>query len=192
MKKANYSDKHLVADLLTRSFDSNPSVNYIIKQDNKRTERIYKLMEYSFEICYSFGGIYLSADNKACALTLLPDSKKITFKTLWLDVQLAFSVIGLGRIRKILAREKEITKVYPKEQIYYLWFLGVEPGYQRKGIGSALLQEIIEESRLLRRPVYLETSLPENVLFYEKYNFTVYQQLTFNQVLYCMTRPYKP
>lgn len=35
MIKANYNDKNLIINILTKSFDSNQSVNYIVKQDKK-------------------------------------------------------------------------------------------------------------------------------------------------------------
>lgn len=51
MLRADYNDKDRVVDILVSSFDDNKSVNYIIKQDTKRTQRIKRLMEYSFDIC---------------------------------------------------------------------------------------------------------------------------------------------
>ena len=48
MVKAIYSDKPLVVDILSKSFNDNKSINYIVKQDGKREERLRKLMEYSF------------------------------------------------------------------------------------------------------------------------------------------------
>ena len=80
MVKAKQTDKNLVADILTKSFENNQSVNYIAKQDEKRLTRIRSLMDYSFEVCYKFGDVFLSEDRKACALILYPDKKKTTFK----------------------------------------------------------------------------------------------------------------
>lgn len=188
MRKAGYSDKPLVVDMLTRSFNGNPSVNYIVKQDSKRGLRIKKLMEYSFEICFAFGSIFLSDNQKACALLLFPDQKKISLKTIGLDIKLALGVIGLKRITKVMDREARIHKGYPKENICYLWFICVDPQYQRKGMGSRFLKEILVISAEKNRPVYLETSLPENVSFYHKHGFEVYNQLEFDYTLYCMRR----
>lgn len=36
MIKAVYTDKALIVDILTKSFDTNQSVNYIVKQDENR------------------------------------------------------------------------------------------------------------------------------------------------------------
>jgi len=82
MKKADYQDKNLVVDILTKSFDTNQSVNYIVKQDKKRIKRVCALMDYSFEVCNLFGNVFLSDNKKACALILYPDKKKTTFKSI--------------------------------------------------------------------------------------------------------------
>src|SRR5687768_14496653 len=113
MIKANYSDKELVVDLLTKSFESNQSVNYIVKQDKERLGRVRYLMDYSFEICYLFGEVFLSEDKKACALVLYPDKKKTTFKTVLLDVKLILNTVGLNNIKKTLARENIIKNIQP-------------------------------------------------------------------------------
>ena|ERR1035437_2897454 len=81
MIRAEYNDKNLVVNILAESFDVNQSVNYVIRQDNKKFERIKKLMEYSFDMCYFYGDVFLSDDKKGCALILLPDKKKTNLKS---------------------------------------------------------------------------------------------------------------
>lgn len=189
MIKATYNDKALIVTILSDSFDKNKSVNYVVKQDDKRNARIKKLMEYSFEICYSFGEVLLSNDKKACALILFPDKKKASLKTLLLDAKLAISCIGLNRISKVLNRDSKIKSFYPKDgKILYLWFIGVQTTEQSKGIGSSVIKEITKISEDQKRPIYLETSMPENVIFYKKLGFEVYEQLDFGHVLSLMKR----
>jgi hypothetical protein len=132
MKNADYKDKNLVIDILTKSFDTNQSVNYIAKQDGKRLKRISALMDYSFEVCYMFGDVFLSDDRKACALILYPDKKKTTLKSILLDIKLIFSCIGVENIKKALARESKIKQLQPKELMYYLLFIGVDHVYQNE------------------------------------------------------------
>ena len=72
MKKASYGEKNLIIDILTQSFDTNQSVNYIVNQDRKRLSRIRALMDYSFEVCTLFGEVFISDDKKACALIMYP------------------------------------------------------------------------------------------------------------------------
>ncbi len=188
MKKAEYKDKILVIDILTKSFDTNQSVNYIVKQDQKRVQRVTALMDYSFEVCFAFGDVFLSDDKKACALITYPDKKKTTLKSILLDVKLILSAVGLKNIKKILAREALINKIQPKELKYYLWFIGVDPEYQNKGIGSLLLNEIIEDSEDKKRPIYLETSTLKNLPWYQKFGFQIYHELDLSYKLFFLKR----
>ena len=188
MIKAKCSDKNLVVDILTKSFDTNQSVNYIIKQDAKRTQRVRALMDYSFEVCYLFGDVFLSDDKKACALITYPDKKKTNLKSILLDVKLIFFAVGLKNIKKTLARETLINKVQPKELKYYLWFIGVDPEYQNEGIGTILLDELIEDSEHKKRPIYLETSTLKNLPWYQKFGFQIYHELDLSYKLFFLKR----
>lgn len=60
MRKATYKDKARVVTILAKSFDDNLSVNYIVKQDKKRNQRIKKLMADSFDICYLYGEVFFN------------------------------------------------------------------------------------------------------------------------------------
>lgn len=88
-----------------------------------------------------FGDVFLSDDNKACALILYPDTKKFTVKSALLDVKLIFQAIGISNISKTIKREKLIKQIQPETQMSYLWFIGVHPDAQGNGIGSLLLEE---------------------------------------------------
>ena len=112
MIRAEYRDKGRIVDILTRSFDDNKSVNYIIKQDKTRVQRIKNLMDYSFEVCYMSGEVFLSEDKNACALIVLPDKKKTNLKSILLDVKLITACIGSSNVKKAMARESKIKKLW--------------------------------------------------------------------------------
>ncbi len=188
MKNAEYNDKSLIVNILTKSFDTNQSVNYIVKQDQKREERIRALIDYSFEICHLFGNVFLSNDKEACALVLYPDKKKTTFKSILLDVKLILNCVGLKNIKKVLARESAIKKLQPKELMSYLWFIGVNPESQNTGLGSIFINEIIKDSDLKKRPIYLETSTLKNLPWYKKFGFQIYNELDLNYKLFFLKR----
>ncbi len=177
MIRARYTEKPVVIDILSKSFDDNKSINYIVKQDKKRKMRIRRLIDYSAEICFMFGKVYLSDDRHGCALILLPEKKKSTLITILLDIKLAFSVIGIFRSLKIMSRESIIKSFHPKEPFYHLWFIGVDPSYQSKGTGSIILKEVIEDCNLEKRPICLETSTMRNLPWYEKSGFSIYKEL---------------
>jgi len=189
MVKATLSDKSLIVDILSRSFESNQSVNYIIPQNASKSLRIRRLMDYSFDVCHTFGQVFLSDDRKACALVLLPDRKRTNFKSVFLDLKLIFSCVGLTNLKKTLGRESKIKQIQPQELMYYLWFIGVDPQYQNGGIGSKLLKEVIGQGTLLNRSVFLETSTLKNLPWYNKFGFEVYHELDLGYKLFFLERP---
>lgn len=176
MIKAEKSDKQVVMEILAASFSNNRSVNYVIPQNEKKMERIRKLMAYSFDVCFAFGDVYLSDCRRACALVLYPDRKRMTWQSIWWDLKLVATVFGLSRTAKVLSREQLIKKHHPSGNMFYLWFIGVNVSFQRTGIGKQLLLELLQQSKLMQRPVYLETSAPENVPWYQRSGFEVYAE----------------
>lgn len=188
MKRAAYSDKNMIIEILSKSFDTNQSVNYIVKRDDKRQERIRSLMDYSFEMCYLFGEVYLSDDDKACALVLYPDKKKTTLKSILLDAGLLLNCIGISNTHKAMDRESKIKKLQPQETMYYLWFIGVDPKFQGSGVGSDLMNSLIDDSEKQQRPIFLETSTLRNLPWYKKFGFEIYNELELSYKLYFLKR----
>jgi ribosomal protein S18 acetylase RimI-like enzyme len=187
MKRATQEhEKHFV-DILSRSFNSNDSVNYVVKQDARRVDRINKLMEYSFYLCRNFGEAWISDDDRACALVLYPDKKRTTFKSIVWDVKLAVSVIGIDKIMRVLKREAKIKSFHPKKPFCYLWFIGVNPAFQNMGIGT-LLDEIILKSQADDRSIYLETSVERNLKWYKNRGFEIYGELEFPYKLFFLRK----
>lgn len=188
MQRGTVDHRDLVVKILSESFDDNKSVNYVVKQDGKRQERIRELIDYSFNICYAFGDVWIADDDQACALVLYPDKKRLTPTAILWDVKLALSSIGLTRVGQVLSRESMIKSFHPKEQFIYLWYIGVAPELQNKGSGSKLLKEIITDSEKQGKPIYLETSVNRNLAWYKKYGFEIFQTLNLSYTIYMLRR----
>lgn len=188
MINASYADRNIVVDILTEAFDKNKSFNSIIKQDRNRIERIRKVFEYYFDICYKYGQVVLSDDKKGCAVIMYPDLRKLTLKGVMMDIKLLL-LLGIKSVRLGFKREAEIKKKHPADgAIYYLLFIGVYEKFQNQGVGSKLLSELIADSRRVKRDIYLETYLDKNVKLYKKYGFNIYNQINFGFPIYCLKK----
>jgi ribosomal protein S18 acetylase RimI-like enzyme len=192
MREVTWDDKPHILELLCEAFDTNPSVNEVVRQDKRRDIRILLLMNYAFNLCAAFGRIWLSDDGKACALGLCSEKRRLTLWTIAADIRLAFSCIGIWRSFKIMRREARIRRWYPAQPVLHLWFLGVKPEDQHKGLGGNLLKEIVKECEAARRPIYLETSVPENLSFYRKYGFRQFHYIDFKHRLYLLHLFFEP
>lgn len=186
MITASKNHRKIVVDIIANSFEDNKSVNWVVKQDKRRKERIRSLAEYSFDICLQFGAVYLSDDLKGCILLLFPEKKETTMKSILLDAKLAIKAIGIERALKILKRESKIKRFHPHEPFVYLWFIGVHPHHQGNGCGTKLLKEVLQK---YDRQIYLETSTLKNIPWYKKFGFEIYQELNdFGYPFYMMKK----
>jgi GNAT superfamily N-acetyltransferase len=78
----------------------------------------------------------------------------------------------------------------PEEPHVHLGPIGVAPGMQRQGIGTALMNLYIEHLEQERTAGYLETDRYENVEFYKKFGFVVkHEEMIIGAPTWCMWRP---
>jgi ribosomal protein S18 acetylase RimI-like enzyme len=87
----------------------------------------------------------------------------------------------------------QLDEIHPVEPHWYLGTLGIDPGHQGRGFGSALLRRWLEATRVEPAPVYLETDRRENVAFYAREGFEVERQTEVLGVpIWCMRRVVTP
>lgn len=61
----------------------------------------------------------------------------------------------------------------PQEPHWYLAVVGADPGARGQGHGAALLRSGLAKADAAGLPVYLESSKPDNLPFYQHFGFTV-------------------
>jgi GNAT superfamily N-acetyltransferase len=93
------------------------------------------------------------------------EQMKIFFKSIWGH--------DFYDLRPWLRWLVEIDKIHPQEPHYYLEYMGVEPKYQGKGFGSAILRHVTTLSDREKTGCYLETASPQNVPLYQRFGFQV-------------------
>ena len=64
----------------------------------------------------------------------------------------------------------------PVEPHYYLEYIGVEPAFQGKGVGSAILMHLCERADKEKVGCYLENANPINTPFYQRFGFQITQE----------------
>jgi ribosomal protein S18 acetylase RimI-like enzyme len=186
MGVASNVNKKRIIDIISESFKDNQSINYIVKQDQKKLACIKKLVEYSFFQGKEFGQLFISEDENAACILIFSDQKKTTFESILWDIKLVAQVIGIRKFRAALHRESLLKKNYPKTPYVHLWYIGVNPSQQKKGIGSKLLQEVI--SYCGDKPIYLETSVISNLGWYKKFGFKIIKTLDLGYTLHLLRK----
>jgi len=164
------------ASLLGRAFQDNP-VPVAIFQGLPAHERVKRLVvgfAADLTICVKKGNPLIIKENDnivAVAIIYPPGSYPLSpidqilmlTKTIWGD-----GFYGLGRWLTYLSN---IEKLHPKQPHYYLEYLGVEPGNQGKGLGSALLKFLTEKADIEQMGCSLENANPRNNPLYQHFGF---------------------
>lgn len=169
------SDQELVVNIISKSFDENPSVNWVIKNDLKREQRIRHLAKYSFKTALRRNGVFISSGGKGVALCYEADYKKESILDYWDQLILVFKAIGILKIPSVLKRESYTKSIRPSSGRYlYFWYYGVEPGFNGNGDARELKQGIFQLADRKQLPIYLETSIDKNRIVYKRYGFELY------------------
>lgn len=184
MIKVAKNEKNIVLEILHSAFYKvliPNSINFTVKNDKKRYERLMALMDYQYKMAMKYGEIFLSDDKKGCVLFVdkaYPSIQKICWET-----ELLFKCIGIENTFKTLKRERLLKAFHPKGPFKYLWLMGVKPEFQGRGIGSNLIKEAL--TRYEGDLIYVETTIPENIKFYTHLGFKIsYETHELNYPLY--------
>jgi GNAT superfamily N-acetyltransferase len=70
-----------------------------------------------------------------------------------------------------------IDRAHPREELWYLALLVVDPTAQRSGIGSALQEPVYSLADRDRLASYLETQKAENLAYYRRFGYEVVEEL---------------
>ncbi|TCI92249.1 GNAT family N-acetyltransferase [Tenacibaculum sp. M341] len=176
MYKATKDDKAIVAKILCSAFEPiliPNSINFVVKQDHKRSKRMKVLMEYLFDTTLLYGDVFLSNSKTTCVLIQYPHKKKMNFTHVLSDLKLAFQCIGLSNVLKVLKREKSLRKHHLKQPHIHPIIFATLPSEQNKGQGSMLINELIKLFEGNKLPVIIETTLDENIRLYQKFGFEI-------------------
>lgn len=178
MKRAIRSDKEKVVRIICESFDKNPHINYIIKNDDKRSKRIAILAEYAFELGMRRNGVTLTDDELGVAIIYRNNFVKMNLYEYSLQAGLALKTFSLLRALKVNKLESLVKKNREtKVDFLYLWFFGVADEGLGTDDGRDLMKYIFKLSFDLKLPIYLETTLKRNNIIYKRFGFEDYKVL---------------
>ena len=167
--------KQSAAELLGRAFLDDPMMQFIEPDDARRARFVTWLMGTVVTYCLLYGEVYATPGFEGVACWLPPGQ---THFTPWRVIRAGIPAVRLKLTTAALIRFRHnelyldrIQKRLMPGRHWYLFAVGVEPGCQGQGIGSRLLQPVLERANAAGMPCYLETHNPENLPFYEKHGF---------------------
>ena len=172
-----------LAGVLARAFVRDPFYAYLAGDASEPTQRMRDgwrgILRFTSD---DLSTTYTTDDRAGVALWHPPGYHGAGFLG---SLRLLPSVLRLaGGFRRLRQVSRAIEVLEERRQHhaptphFYLSALGVEPKRQGEGIGTALMQPVVERADQLGVPAYLETATGRNVLLYERQGFGVVEELT--------------
>jgi ribosomal protein S18 acetylase RimI-like enzyme len=162
--------------VLRRAFDTDPVVNWVVRQDGGRDAAMAWLFRLTLDLAMPLGHVYTTDDGMGAALWTPPG--RVGSGQLLQAWRLPGFVrsVGLRRLSRVVQGVGALAAKHPRASHWYLSELAVDPPAQGRGIGSALLRDRLAACDRLRLPAYLESSNPRNTSLYERHGFRVVQE----------------
>jgi GNAT superfamily N-acetyltransferase len=171
------ADIPALTEMLVRSFADDPVANFMFAGDRRR--RLGLRAFFSSQLRHQYlpqGHVYTTDDLSGASLWGSPDVARNGLREL-IQLLPAAPYLASAHTHRALQLLFEVDGLHPREPHWYLATLGVEPEWQGKGIGSALLQSMLAQIDERGEPAYLESSKERNVPFYARFGFEVIEEL---------------
>lgn len=170
---AGRQDQAAVVQTLAQAFQNDPALSWIIPDAERRRARLPMLFDILFKSDLPTGMILKSADGEAASLWRAPGMADTGLLELLRSAIPMIRIFGSG-IGRGIAISNALDAHHPKGFSYwYLHFVGVEPGFQGKGWGGAIIRDGLARTAADGLPTYLETATPENVPLYQRLGFDI-------------------
>ena len=173
IRLAHPEDVHHLSLILSQAFHHDPVYRWLFPKESGRTRKCERLFEIFLDDLVTQQTVFTTAGMEGAALWMSPWQVRCSWIKQVRRGILILPILGLDILRGIqwwLAVELKQPCCYPH---WYLFLLGVAPEHQGKGIGSALLQPMLERCGIERLPIYLDTGNKENVSFYQRKGFEI-------------------
>src|SRR5439155_2575026 len=169
VRRIGPEDAETVSWALARAFHDDPVMEWLYPDTDRRVERSRGFFALRLRQLLPDGEVYTTPELEGGALWAVPGKWKLNLlQTLRL---LAVMAPALGRRGPRSLRGLERVEArHPKEpEHYYLAVLGTEPERQGNGIGSALMQPVLDDCDEHGIGAYLESSKERNIAFYGRH-----------------------
>jgi ribosomal protein S18 acetylase RimI-like enzyme len=165
-----------VSEVVGNAFMNDPVINYVTSGSNQKLGMLRTFCSAVIRYCQPYDHTYTTQNGQGVAAWIPPGNPSTNVLRLMQSgmykLPFQLGIQGTWRFWQLLEidhyRQQDMTEPH-----WYLMLLGVSPTAQGKGIGSSLLQPVLEQADRDRLPCYLETSTESAVRFYQKHGFQI-------------------
>jgi ribosomal protein S18 acetylase RimI-like enzyme len=172
VRRATGQDLPAVVETLTAAFFDDPVMSWWVLDPARRSEILRAFFEIIVDVNHPHDELYTTSTVPAAAAVWVPpgcqpsgqDAERLVARCV--D---AAEETG----ERLLAAFELMDQHHPHQPHAYLFLLGTRPQWQSRGLGSALLREVLERCDRDATPAYLEASSEGSKQLYLRHGFEV-------------------
>jgi GNAT superfamily N-acetyltransferase len=176
-RQATDGDVRSVASTLARAFHDDPVMTWLFGDEpGPRLRRLRRYFACEARRHRRRGQVWVGGDHIGVAFWDPPGLWRATWPQLMRSALVMVPALG-PRIFRAAKAVDLIDRGHPREHHWYLAVLGTDPQHQGQGVGTALVNPVLERCDREGLGAYLESSKPTNVPYYERFGFSLTGQI---------------
>lgn len=193
VQTARSDDVEQVSATLSRAFFDDPVLAWIVPEPGRRRTVLPGLFRIFAAAFIRHHESLVTSDGAGAALWAPPGVPAVAEHEAEQFGRELEKVTGADAPR-LFAVDDVMAAHHPRTPCYHLQLVGVDPEWQGRGVGSALLTPVIERCDRDGVPAYLEATSPHNRRLYERHGFRTREtlQIPGGPVMWAMWREPAP
>jgi ribosomal protein S18 acetylase RimI-like enzyme len=177
-RRATVADVPTLTRLLARAYDDDPVAVWSCRSDALRPKMLEGLYRARLLQVLAHQEVWATAELSSVAVWMPPGDSARTPAQELARVRCLLHPRLMARLPLLAIGAMTMRRAHPsKRSHWYLSLLGTDPEARGRGLGSAVLQPVLERCDAEGVGVYLETSKERNIHFYARCGFRVTGEL---------------
>jgi GNAT superfamily N-acetyltransferase len=172
VRKATGQDLPVIVETLTNAFFDDPVMTWWVPDPARRSHLLSAFFSIAVDVNHPHDELYTTDTVGAAAAVWTPpgcqpcgeDAERILGR---------FVEAAEETAERLLAAFELMDQQHPEQQHAYLFLMGTRPQWQSRGLGSALLREVLQHCDRTATPAYLEASSERSKQLYLRHGFQV-------------------
>lgn len=170
------NEEQLAVDLFSAAFHDDPVMNWLCDKP-EFLQAFFKLMIPVYRV---HNLSYKDEGARGSSVWLGPGGK-LKWRITAGNVLNMMRIVGFRGVIRLMQSGSKMEKLHPKKPHYYLFLIGARPEYAGRGVGSALMSQMLRRCDAENMPAYLENSKKDNLQFYQGHGFKVMEEIKFTK-----------
>lgn len=171
VRSALPGDREAIVETLASAFEGSPLTEWIVRRDRPWAQCAGLYFEILTSLAMPHGCVLTESEGRGAALWIPPGGSRVPWARRIALLPRFVRTTGLGSFWSRFVGLSRIADHHPAESHYYLEAIGVRAAHRTEGVGSALLQPILDRCDTEGIGAYLHTSDPKAIPFYERHGF---------------------